>query len=78
MISGERVATYSRAALALAALLTAAFPVALAAGAYLSEAGIIGAFEGEKVTARCWHGVHGLLLGIRFAGRAGGSALGGL
>ena len=51
MISGERVATHTGAALALATLLTAAFPAALAAGDYLSEAGIIAAFEGRKITA---------------------------
>lgn len=51
MISRERAATYRGAALVLAALLTAAFPAVVAAGKYLSEAGIIAAFEGRKVTA---------------------------
>jgi hypothetical protein len=51
MISRKRAITYRGAALALAALLTAAFPAAVAAGKYLSEDGIIAAFEGRKVTA---------------------------
>ena len=51
MISKERAATYRGTVLVLAALLTAAFPAVVAAGKYLSEAGIIAAFEGRKVTA---------------------------
>jgi hypothetical protein len=53
----------------LAALLTAAFPAVVAAGKYLSEAGIIAAFEGRKVTAlvkkrgditQVWKGASGM------------------
>lgn len=51
MISRMRAATYRGAALALAVLSSAAFPVAWAAGEYLSEGGIIAAFEGRKITA---------------------------
>jgi len=51
MISRERTTAYRGIALVFSALLTAAFPAALAAGESLSEAGIIAAFEGRKVTA---------------------------